>query len=401
MASTISDRFSAGEQGLGYLYQGRFALLQILKLDESNSVFIEKDDDVDLVDANGRKTLGSLKHRAVGNRLTDLSTDFWKSVRIWLARYRRDGGVQSNLRFFLFTTSTVGSTSFLQSFTPGASATALSRTAQTAAALARATTELIKDVGAELRGLSDAEQDDFFSRISIFEEGPRIDELPALIMEHHMRSVRREFRLHVFERLEGWWNDQVINLLAGKRKEPLAGSEVSDKLSAFADEYKADNLPITFQRAVPEQAPDAETDPRLFVMQLREIGISTTRIRMAILDYYRAFEQRSAWARQQLLNADEMELYEDRLIGEWSRYKEILFEDLGPESAETKLLAAGKELYKWAEMESDHLKIRERVTEPYVIRGGFHILANERPAPRVHWHPRFLERVGALLGSAE
>jgi hypothetical protein len=53
------------------------------------------------VDQGGVKTLASLKHKAVGNRLTDLSTDFWKSVRIWLARYSRDGRREASLRFFL------------------------------------------------------------------------------------------------------------------------------------------------------------------------------------------------------------------------------------------------------------------------------------------------------------
>jgi hypothetical protein len=44
--------------------------------------------------------------------------------------------------------------------------------------------------------------------------------------------------------------------------------------------------------------------------------------------------------------------------------------------------------------------IRERVTEPYVVRGAFHILANARPSPRVYWHPRFLRHLGKLLGVA-
>jgi len=46
------------------------------------------------------------------------------------------------------------------------------------------------------------------------------------------------------------------------------------------------------------------------------------------------------------------------------------------------------------------IRIRERVSEPYVVRGAFHILANERPTPRVYWHPRFLARLGQLLGVA-
>jgi len=122
------------------------------------------------------------------------------------------------------------------------------------------------------------------------------------------------------------------------------------------------------------------------------------------LDYYRAFEQRSAWARQNLLVSGEMEEYEDRLVDEWSRYRDVVFEELDEDSADAVLLEAGKALYQWADLQignSSTLRIRERVTEPYVVRGAFHILANSRPLPRVYWHPRFLSRVGQLLGAAK
>jgi len=138
------------------------------------------------------------------------------------------------------------------------------------------------------------------------------------------------------------------------------------------------------------------------VRQLREIGVSSSRIRNAILDYYRAFEQRSSWTRENLLVSGELEDYEDRLIDEWSRYRDVVFEELDETSAEDVLQKAGQELYRWADLESGNiasLRIREKVTEPYVTRGGFHILANFAPLPKVWWHPRFLERLDAALGA--
>ena len=69
MTADRVDRFSAEKQGLGYLYQPRFALLQMLQLPEETAVFVEKDDDLDFVDAGGRKTLGSLKHKAPARAL--------------------------------------------------------------------------------------------------------------------------------------------------------------------------------------------------------------------------------------------------------------------------------------------------------------------------------------------
>lgn len=399
------DKYSASEQGLGYIYQPRLALLQLLELSEDITVFLEKDDDLDFVDKDGRKSLASLKHKAAGDHLTDLSKDFWKSVRIWLARYKRDGRIVSNLRFFLFTTSTVSDTSFLKGFLPTAQANSGTETKtlaeQAAEALDRSKSGLIGGIAGEFNELTFTERQDFLDRILILDDSPRIEDIPETIKNKHMRIIRREHRNAVFERLEGWWNDEVIKQLTGNRQDGIFGYEVSDKLSAIAEEYRIDNLPITFLGKKPTGEIDTENDPRTFVMQLREIGVSSSRIRNAILDFYRAFEQRSEWARENLLVAGEIENYEERLIDEWQRYRDVVCEELDDSSAEDVLQKAGKELYKWADMQSgniESLRIRPRVTEPYVTRGSFHILANTTPEPKVYWHPRFLDRLGKVLG---
>ncbi|PTX02034.1 ABC-three component system protein [Pararhodobacter aggregans] len=403
MADARPDKFSAGEQGLGYIYQARLALLHLLQLPEDTAVCLEKDDDLDFVDGDGAKSLASLKHKAIGDRLTDLSTDFWKSINVWLARYKRDGRAASNLRFFLFTTATVSSGSFLARLLPDqtvASGDATTLTELADATLAESNSKLIAPIAMAFNELSDFEKQDFLERILILDGSPRIGDIPALIRDKYMRPIRRDHREFVFERLEGWWTDAVIKHLTGARPEGIFGYEVSDKLSSFAEEYREDNLPITFRGKRPADEIDTGTDPRLFVAQLREIGISSDRIRRAILDYYRAFEQRSAWARENLLVLGEVEDYEDRLTDEWDRYKDVVFEKLKDDSLEDALREAGATLYNWAEFETgkiESLRIRARVTEPYVLRGSFHILADSTPAPKVYWHPRFLERLGNVL----
>ncbi|MCX5565646.1 ABC-three component system protein [Alcaligenes phenolicus] len=403
MAKALTDKYSAGEQGLGYIYQARLALLHLLQLPEDTAVFFEKDDDLDFLDSEGGKSLASLKHKAIGDRLADLSIDFWKSVRIWLARYKRDGRSVCNLRFFLFTTGTVSDDSFLKRFQPGQfvvedRSTSLFELAE--AALSKSRSKHIGEIAKEFDELSNNEKQNFLERILILDGSPRIEDIPASIKDKHMRSVRREHRDFVFERLEGWWSDTVIKQLVGTKEEGIFGYEVSDKLAAFTEEYKADNLPITFRGKAPAGEIDTDNDPRLFVTQLREIGISSNRIRSAILDYYRAFEQRSAWARENLLISGEVAEYEDRLTEEWGRYRDVAFELLDKDSAEDALQEAGKTLYHWAEFETgkiESLRIRARVTEPYVVRGSLHILADSRPEPRVYWHPRFIDRLSTLL----
>lgn len=406
MADKRVDKYSAGEQALGYIYQSRLALLHLLQLPEDTAVFLEKDDDLDFIDGSGGKSLASLKHKAVGDKLNDLSTDFWKSVNIWLERYKRDGRAASNVRFFLFTTGTVSADSFLARLLPGrpvAPGDAAALTEMADATLAKSKSQLIGPIATAFNELADAEKQDFLERILIFDGSPRIGDISATIRDKHMRSIRRQHREFIFERLEGWWTDAVIKQLTGVRTEGIFGYEVSDKLSSIAEEYKADNLPISFRGKVPAEEIDTESDPRLFVAQLREIGISSNRIRSAVLDYYRAFKQRSAWARENLLVSGEVEEYEDRLADEWTRYKDVVFEKLKDDSAEDALREAGRMLYDWAEFETgkiESLRIRARVTEPYVLRGSFHVLADATPEPRVHWHPRFLDRLGKVLGVA-
>jgi len=393
-----SSSFSAAEQGLGYIFQPRFALLKMLELPESTSILIEKNDDLEFIADGGARSLGSLKHKTPGDTLTDLSTDFWKSVRIWLKYYLNNGRIASDAQFLLFTTATVSADSFLAEFRdqptdPNARASA----AQTA--LAKSTSKTIGVVRTELEQLDEEERAEFYSRITILDETLRITDIPNQINQR-LRTVRRDVREGLFQRLEGWWNDQIIKMLSGERQDPIYGYEISDKLSALAEEYRSDNLPITFRNRLPDGEIDVANDPRLFVEQLRFLGITAARIQNAIIDYYRAFEQRSSWARENLLVSGEIEEYEDRLVDEWVRYREIMFESLRDGSEDEAALQAGRELYRWAEMEALGIRIRERVSEPYVVRGAFHILANERPTPRVYWHPRFLARLGQLLGVA-
>lgn len=406
MTAKTTDKFSAGDQGLGYIYQARLALLKLIQLPEDTVVFLEKDDDLEFISGDGGKSLGSLKHKAIGDRLTDLSTDFWKSVNIWLVRYKQGGRAASNLRFFLFTTGTVSVNSFLVRLLPDQAAGFENTSTLTNLAedvLAESTSRTIVPIAKDFNELNASEKQDFLERITIIDGSPRIDDIPSIIRDKHMRSIRRDYRGFVFERLEGWWTDTVIKQLTRARLDGVSGYEVSDMLAKFVEEYKTDNLPITFRGKLPVDEVDSDTDIRLFVAQLREIGISSNRIRNAILDYYRAFEQRSAWARASLLMLGEVEEYEDRLTDEWGRYKDVAFENLKDDSAEEVLREAGVTLYNWAEFETakiESLRIRPRVSESYVLRGSLHILADATPEPKVYWHPKFLDRLGKALGVA-
>lgn len=391
--ATKTDKYAAGEQGLGYVYQIRFALAHLMKQDEGHSLLIEADDDVELRDIEGRKTLISLKHKQAGETVGTLSTDFWKSVRIWLDRYVRDGKLACEHSYCMATTARVGPGSMLKYFQEGAAPKPADFAAQLIAELAGSKADLSAQVNATLASLSADEQRDFFDRIVIADSSLRIKELDSAF-EPLMRPVAQRFRVDVRERMEGWWLSQAIEVIQGDRP-PVTGAEVWEKFASINSEYYDERLPITFDDEYPPEGVYPLTDPRQFVQQLRAIGMPADSLELAILDFYRAFSQRAHWARVNVLVGGEMKKFERRLVEEWKRAKAWV--KVGETDSEEQLQEAGRRLYDWAENQSRGIQIRKQVTEDFIRRGSLHILADEKPEPRVHWHPKFLENLKAAL----
>lgn len=395
--ATQTDKYAAGEQGLGYVYQIRFALAHLMRQDdESSSLLIEADDDVQVKDVNGKDTLISLKHKKAGETVGTLSVDYWKSVRIWLDRYKRDGKLACSHAYCMATTARVGPNSMLKHFQAVAEPKPADFVAKLLAELKNSSTELSTEISASMAGLNDAELGDFFSRIVIADCSLRINELEAAVASQ-LKSVIPKFRTDARERLEGWWLGQAIELIRKKRA-PITSSEVWLMVSSISSQYHDERLPITFEEEVPPEGVDPLNDPRQFVQQLRAIGIDTVGLEMAILDFYRAVSQRSHWARVDVLLGGEMKRFETRLVEEWKRAKS--WASIKGLSNDAQLLEAGQRLYQWAENESRHLQIRKQVTEDFIRRGSFHILADEKPEPRVYWHPKFLDMLKAPVEAA-
>jgi len=391
-----NNPFSAGDQALGYLYQIRYALLQTLRLPEKAVCYIERDDDIDFTDPEEGKILASLKHEAPGDALTDLSPDFWKSVRIWLDYYIKNSISTDAVSFFLFTTGQVVVGSLLASFLPDEEK-GEDLPSRVSDVLKGSESQLIKKTTDLFAQLPEEKWADFLRRITIFDSQERIQDIPIKIRSERFRAIHEKFRIPVYERLEGWWNNTCIDLLAGKRIEPIRGFEVSEKLSSVAEQFRDDNLPIDFEYAEPKDGVSPETDDRYFVKQLRAIGLKSDRIRRAILDYYRAFEQRNSWLREMADLSGELETYDDRLVNEWARLREIVFEELNDDSPEELLQKSGRELLNRLTT-SDHsnLRIRPQVNATFVTMGSYHMLANDAE-PQVHWHPRFEQRIEEIL----
>jgi hypothetical protein len=390
-----SSEFSAGPQAAGYLYQARHALLLLLRGGEDAELKIEGLDDIDLTHPTTNSQLhAQLKHQV--NRaanLTDASPDIWKTIRVWATHLVR-GALPPHVDLSLVTTATAPDESAMSYLRDDGK-----RSVDDALRLLRAvpsssTNRSLAPAFAAFNGLSDPQQRLLVDRITLFDGSANLVEIGDDIRSEIRYATHPALVNAVQERLEGWWFAQVAQHLVERPDVPIARVEVHLKLSSIAEQFHSDDLPIDFASSIPD-AIDAMGDQRQFVSQVREVTSSTRRIERCIIDYYRAYEQRSRWLREELLLATDLTEYEGRLVDEWERYRLALEDDGAPDEEDSAACVVfGRKLLTWMETAAE-IPIRARVTEGYVMRGSFHMLADQ-PRPRVWWHPLFLQKLQQL-----
>ncbi|MBZ0320252.1 MAG: DUF6521 family protein [Anaerolineae bacterium] len=385
---------NAGPSFLGYLYQMEYALFLLLKAEHDEAkIAIEYLDDVNFSSTGTSVELFQLKHHISHlATLTDYSPDLWKSIRAW-SDYTKQGYLKPDSILSLVTTAiaTPNSISELLKPTIGRDNKAISeKLLEVSYSSNNQTLEPSFDA---YQALSDKQRETLIASIRLLDGEPHIDEMAAKIKP--LLQVRHEYRDQFYTRLYSWWFERVKLHVIERNSNWIAKAELINQLSDLNVQFHPQALPIDFRGVNPPEPPNANTDQRLFVKQLKEIMLTNREIEIAIVDYYRAFEQRSRWEREQLLHIDELKHYEQRLFDEWERF--ILRVQRQPSfisNDEIGLQSLGREIFDHCQ--GVDVRIRDNVTEPYVRRGSFHILANE-DIPRVWWHPEFVNRLQAII----
>lgn len=394
-------QFSAGSQALGYIYQLRYALYLILTKEDRDGVAIECLDDVVWENNGNLQELLQLKHHTNKKAsLTNASSDLWKTIRVW-ATYVKERKINlSKITLTLITTAKASENS-IASFLRNDNRNIKNAHQGLIKVTQKSKTKdkTLRDCFDTFLSLSAQEQIQLLNSVYILDSSPNILDLEKEIKRELRSSAKPKHLDLLYERVEGWWFAKVITNLREGFKNPITWFEVNNKIQDIRDQFTEDALPIDFRKLeVPE---DFDAESRIFVRQLQAIASKNTHIERAIRDYYRAFKQRSRWLREKLVFSRELEEYEDRLVDEWERYKDHL-EDEGEydlNNNEEDCQKFGRKIFKHIDQEMD-CRIRSNVSEPYVMRGSYHILA-DADQPKIYWHPQFLDRLTQLLEPIE
>jgi hypothetical protein len=232
--------------------------------------------------------------------------------------------------------------------------------------------------------------------VIVVDAAPTISDLDTELKEVAYGFAAKKFLESFLQRLEGWWYRRAIQHLVNDEAKPILSEELDSETTSLREQFKEESLPIDDD--IMSASVDASGyQDRLFVHQLRLIEIGNARIFHAIRNFFRAFEQRSRWVREDLLLVGELECYEERLIEEWDIFFQQMRDELGEEATEKAKKTAAQTLYKWVET-TTHPQIRSGVTEPSISRGTYQLLSDSQ---RVGWHLEFEERLRHLLEDRE
>jgi len=388
--------FSAASSMAGYLYQCRMALLQTLERVKDAPklvVRIETLDDVEFRKDGQPSEIIQVKHHTnkVAN-LSDASTDLWRTIRIWCDLYEK-GITKDGAVLYLMTTETAATDSAAWCLRADSKNTEearkkLSQTAQTY------TNKENKAAYADYLKLSEDSQTALLDTALVVDKCPAGEDIVAKLEKEIWAACTQEKRAQFLSYLEGWWFSRIIKSLGDESVRSILGEELDYQFSNLREQFKSDNLPIDENIKTAHPPDPSAFNNHIFVSQLGLINVNTRRIAIAVQNYYRAFEQRSRWLREDLLVGKDVEEYERKLIEEWEIRFEQMKQKLPDKAIEDEKVKLAQEIYGWVEAQAQ-IPIREKCIENFITRGSYHMLADRRA---VGWHPDFIERLEKIFG---
>ncbi len=398
----MTTPFSAADSALGYLYQVRVALLWSLrrgKLGRDFIVSLETLDDVTFESKGGTpETLLQTKHhRTREGALSDASVDLWKSLRVWFEGHANKQ-IPPGTALYLLTTGAApqdSAASYLRSEGRDVAKALSILEAVPHTSESQANAEAYK----AFLAASSAARRAILDNVVVLDRAPGVltidDDLKA---EVHWTAIPHHDAF--LQRLEGWWLRRVIKQLsASPTPDGILSAELEAEMSDLREQFREDSLPIDedLLSFTLDDATHTAHEDYQFVHQLRLIDAGKRRVAAAIRDFYRAFEQRSRWLREDLLLVGDLSRYEGKLQEEWEIVFEAAKDEIEATAAEAAKRQAARSVLAWAERAA--ISIRPGVTEPFVVRGSFHMLADETP-PRIGWHPDFHDRLADILNAS-
>lgn len=404
MADTTGSSFSAADSFLGYIYQCEYALYRLLDRDRPiDAVMIEALDDVQADKGADPAELLQLKLHGPGKTLTDRGEDLWKTLRVWASHVASGDIDPSRTDFCLMTTSAASASSKLAKLlAPESDRSPSTRdVVQATARLKELAEEALDDADLSSKSvrrkaahvlleLPPPKRAELVRNIRIVTEAPTVPELRKGIVNRLRMSGCTDAHVEsLAQHVLGWWYGVIVRRLTDN-KAPISAEALTERISELVSAFALSSLKSYPEIGNPDAATLAELQRWMFVRQLQAIGlpVSNVLVGQAMIEFYRAEGHIKRWTQDLRLTQDELERYEQELIGHWSiSFGLATAECAGAQPDEAVYGNAGRSVLKDT-MNSNDSKLKG-FDGDFVRRGCYHRLTNR---PVIGWHPLWPEK---------
>lgn len=379
--------FSAKQPALGYYYQILRGLVLLLGENtmKKPELSFECLDDISITD--GREVdLYQTKLHIRKAQLSDRSTDFWKTIRVW-SQEIKDGLLNPEETIFtLITTANVSEDSFISLFKTrkAEDRKTIFSTMETIATETSSDTNML---GYKAFGeLSEEQKRLLVKNIVIVDSEVSVEdtlnELERLLELSAPSSALNDF----IEKIVGWWFLRSVKMLLSAGTQRISRESLKNQIDSLRDQIRADALPEDFYAAV-EVSDDelTESESKTYIKQLSLIDATKREKRAAISDYRRAYGQRSKWLRDGRVNQEEYDVFDSNLCDDWNQ-RHGLLEDKTEGIDDAGRKDAGHEFYRSFYVDPQHTMPSFKNKGLYITKGSYQMLSD---FIKIGWHPNY------------
>lgn len=398
---TSASRHDATASALGFRYQERYALLQLLETkDDEAAIAVEALDDVHLK-SNGVDLLEQLKYSLNPNPkpLGIKSVNLWTTLRIWCELLPTID--LNSTRFALVVVAPIAKESQLYRLKTEDSDRSL-----LLAELKAEAERVVDDIEtAKLGGksmphkeralgvkaflaLSEIRREELIQRISIQPNAETISSIEktlALRLDTYPNDQRNTLAAKLCE----WWDRQILLSFDNKRNRFIKRYELLEQLSEISAMLTSEALLDSFSG---KQPPPVFGTHEMLAKQCALVSALPAMIKRARVSEWQARNQRAAWSVEAPSKHSKVIEYDERLVLEWTYQHETACENCKTRNEED-MVTNGLSVLRWTleEAAQEVGNIESTVTSPFYVRGSYQVLSIEG---RVGWHPEYRTRLG-------
>jgi len=372
---------NAPGQLLGYGLQFPRALYHLLRCEPEDKVAVEFLGDVATLGTSDSLLTEEDKSSQIGNPVTDLSTDLWKTFYNWVVLINDTKVEMTKTKFVLFVNQK-GRNGIVNLFNNATNEI----TAKEAVEKAK---KKLKKVDANhaiwpyYDYLFNHNESKLLNLICNFELqiglGGGSEIIKTEIKKKHIHDTQVDF---IHENLSGWLQIVILERLAKKDDAIISWEEFDKQFTPLFERARKREL-IDFTLTYPPDVKEIKKhlkDRPLYIKQLEEIKANDDEIQQAVTDYLKAKVNRYNWIEKELIDEPTAIDFEKKLTEFWKNHQKkvhIIYSTCD---------SCQKGMLIYTECRSRQETIKDQNPPSATIAGTYHSLAN---ALELGWHPEW------------